>query len=298
MRLDLFSLQLVHNIIQTGSLTEAAKLSHISLQAASERLKKLEQHFQSHLFIRHPHGLEPTLAAQTLSQHSQVILQQVDLLHRAMQNFVKQPNVQLNLWCNSSAQSEYLPTVLPQFLQQYPHLHIELHEAESAEIVTALEHGQADLGIISNFFQHQNLHSHAFASDPLVLICSKQHPLNGVQHTELSQILSQPFIGLMAYQSLQQSIEAQAKQLNSPILYRLRLPNFAAIAQVVSQNVGVAIMPKRAARRLQRLYDLHCVALKGAWANRQLLLVTKDFQQLTPDYQLLSEFLLQQAKQF
>jgi molybdate transport repressor ModE-like protein len=298
MRLDLFSLQLVQNIIQTGNLTEAAKLSHISLQAASERLKKLEQHFQSNLFIRRHHGLEPTSAAKTLSQHSQLLLKQAEQLESAMQKFVQQPTTQLQLYCNSSVQSEYLPALLPQFLQQHPHFQIDLHEAESADIVSAVENNKAALGIISNFFGHQNLAAQPFAADPLVLICSRQHPLNTTQNIELAHVLSYPFVGLMVYQSLQQSIEAQAQHLLTPIHYRLRLPNFAAIAQVVSQNVGVAIIPKRAAQRLQSIYDFHCVALNGAWANRQLMLVAKDFNNLTKDYQLLSEFLLEQAQHF
>jgi DNA-binding transcriptional LysR family regulator len=42
---------------------------------------------------------------------------------------------------------------------------------------------------------------------------------------------------------LQQSIETQAKLLGFNIQYRLRLPNFGAIAEVVAKGVGIAIMP-------------------------------------------------------
>jgi DNA-binding transcriptional LysR family regulator len=297
MRLDLFSLQLVQHIMSTGSLTEAAKLSHISLQAASERLKKLEQHFQTTLFIRQNHGLKPTLAAETLLRHSQALFEHAEQLQQAMQIFAQQPMQHLKLCCNSSAQSEYLPALLPQFLQKYPHFQIELYEAESRDIVTKIQNGQAELGIISNFFNPKNLAVEAFAIDPLVLICASEHRLSGYTQVELAKALNYPFIGLMHYQSLQKSIEAQAKLLNIQIQYRLRLPNFAAIAQVVSENIGVAIIPRRAAQHLQSNYAFHCVELSGAWANRELLVVAKDFVSLSPSYQLLSKFLLNQAKQ-
>ena len=42
MRLDFFDLQLFINILSTGSLTKGAERSAISLQAASERIKKLQ----------------------------------------------------------------------------------------------------------------------------------------------------------------------------------------------------------------------------------------------------------------
>lgn len=47
MRFDFFDLQLLLHIIATGSLTKGAERSAISLQAASERIKKLEQYFNT-----------------------------------------------------------------------------------------------------------------------------------------------------------------------------------------------------------------------------------------------------------
>ena len=96
----------------------------------------------------------------------------------------------------------------------------------------------------------------------------------------------------MPYHSLQQSIESQAKLLGYAIQYRLRLPNFAAIAQVVANGVGIAIIPKRAARRLSSTYPLHHIELTGEWANRKLLLAAKNFDELPVAYQHFSQFLL------
>ena len=297
MRLDLFSLQLFQQIMTTKSLTEAAKLNHISLQAASERLKKLEQYFQTPLFTRESHGLKPTLAAETLMRSAELVFEHTEKLEQAMQFFAQQPFQQLKLCCNSSAQSEYLPRLLPQFLQQYPNVQIELDEAESSEIVKKIQSGHAEIGIISNFFSPQDLAVEAFSPDPLVLICAPKHPLTQFKQIDLTQALSYPFIGLMDYQSLQKSIEGQAKRLNIHIQYRVRLPNFTAIAQVVSEDVGVAIMPKRAAQQLQAKHSFEYIALMGEWANRELLMVAKDFMRLSPHYQLLSQFLSQKAKQ-
>ena len=54
MRLDFFDLQLFINIVDTGSLTKGAERSSISLQAASERIKKLEQHYTTRLLLAMP----------------------------------------------------------------------------------------------------------------------------------------------------------------------------------------------------------------------------------------------------
>ena len=294
MRLDFFNLQLFLNIVDTGSLTRGAERSAISLQAASERIKKLEQSYKAHLFTRHAHGVKLTLAGQTFAEQAVLLLQQAKKLEQVMLPYAEGMTAQMTLWCNSSAQSEYLPVLLPQYLVENPHVQIDLQEAESREIIQSIEKGTAKLGLISNFFHHATLQTLEFSDDPLVLICPPLHELKDQQQLNLVDILHYPFVGLMQYHSLQQSIETQAKLLNCAIQYRLRLPNFAAIAQVVANGVGIAIMPKRAALRLNVLYNFHQIELVGNWANRKLLLAAKNFDELPLSYQHFSQFLLAQ----
>lgn len=148
------------------------------------------------------------------------------------------------------------------------------------------------MGLISSFFNSDHLQTLEFSDDPLVLICPMNHELKDKSALQLVDVLHYPFVGLMQYHSLQQSIETQAKLLGCAIQYRLRLPNFAAIAQVVANGVGIAIMPKRAAIRLKTVYAFHHIELTGDWANRKLLLAARNFDQLPVSYQHFSQFLL------
>lgn len=294
MRLDFFDLQLFLNIVETGSLTKGAERSAISLQAASERIKKIEHQFAVHLFTRHASGVKLTLAGQIFASQAQGLLHQVQQLQQQMLPFSTGSQNEMTLWCNSSAQSEYLPLLLPQYLLENPNIQIELKEAESNDIIQALENGSAQLGLISSFFNAKNLQTLEFFDDPLVLICPMQHELQHQSVLQLADILNYPFVGLMQYHSLQQSIETQAKLLGCAIQYRLRLPNFSAIAQVVANGVGIAIMPKRAANRLSSVYSFQQIELTGDWANRKLLLAAKNFDALPLSYQHFSQFLVSQ----
>lgn len=298
MRLDFFDLHLFLNIVDTGSLTKGAERSAISLQAASERIKKLEQQFNTPLFTRHAMGVKLTVAGQVFTEQAQQLIQQEQQLQQAMSPFTQGLASQVTLWCNSSAQSEYLPILLPQYLVENPHIQIELKEAESRDIIQAIEKGTAQLGLISSFFDSNSLNTLAFCNDPLVLICPQQHILTQEKTLNLSEVLNYPFVGLMQHHSLQQSIETQAKLLNCAMQYRLRLPNFAAIAQVVADGVGIAIMPKRAAQHLNKLYKFHQIQLTGAWANRKLLLAAQQFDALPTAYQHFAQFLISQKNKF
>ena len=297
MRLDLFDLQLVLHIVDTGSLTKGAECSAISLQACSERIKKLEQSLNVSLFTRHATGVKLTLAGHTFVEHAQQMLHQAKQMQRSMAPFASGLNSNITLWCNSSAQSEYLPLLLPQYLVENPNTQIDLKEAESSDIVQAIESDTAKIGLISSFFKSHALQTLEFSDDPLVLICPPHHELASQHQLQLSDLLSHSFVGLMQYHSLQQSIETQAKLLGCAIQYRLRLPNFAAIAQVVANGVGIAIMPKRAALRLKDFYSFQQVELTGEWANRKLLLTAKNFDDLPVAYQHFAQFLISQKSQ-
>ncbi|MFH7766094.1 LysR family transcriptional regulator [Acinetobacter sp. BSP-28] len=292
MRLDFFDLQLFLNIVDTGSLTKGAERSAISLQAASERIKKIEQQFAVHLFTRHASGVKLTLAGQVFTTQAQMLMHQAQQLQQQMLPFATGSQSEMTLWCNSSAQSEYLPLLLPPYLLENPNIQIDLKEAESNDIIQALENGSAQLGLISGFFNSKKLQTLEFSDDPLVLICPMHHELQQQSSQQLVDVLNYPFVGLMQYHSLQQSIETQAKLLGCAIQYRLRLPNFAAIAQVVANGVGIAIMPKRAANRLESVYSFRQIELTGNWANRKLLLAAKNFDALPVAYQHFSQFLV------
>lgn len=166
MRLDLFDLQLFLNIVDSGSLTRGAERSAISLQAASERIKKLEQQFTVQLFIRHSSGVSLTLAGQAFAEQATLMIQQGRHLQHSMLPFSRNLSCEVALWCNSSAQSEYLPQLLPQYLVENPQVRIDLKEAESNDIIYALDKGTALLGLISSFFQAHQLQTLEFSDDP------------------------------------------------------------------------------------------------------------------------------------
>lgn len=63
-------------VIDTGSITKAAELSHVSQPAVTQSIRKLEAHYGVTLFERTPRGLFPTAAANVLA-------------HRVRRSFLK-----------------------------------------------------------------------------------------------------------------------------------------------------------------------------------------------------------------
>ena len=73
-RVDLVSLRLVLTCVETGTLSTAAAVLHLSVSGASHRLRSLEDALGVQLFLRQRRGLEPTPAGQLVAKKGQSIL--------------------------------------------------------------------------------------------------------------------------------------------------------------------------------------------------------------------------------
>lgn len=79
-RFDLVSIRLAVACAQTGSLTAAARDSHLALGAAIRRIRELEAALGDALFERHVRGLLPTAAGRIFVRHGLSLLQTMDQL--------------------------------------------------------------------------------------------------------------------------------------------------------------------------------------------------------------------------
>lgn len=83
-RFDLVSIRLVVLCQETGSLSEAARIAHMSKSNASQRLASLEMSVRQQLFVRDHQGLRPTTAGQVFASHGRTILEELGALNSQM----------------------------------------------------------------------------------------------------------------------------------------------------------------------------------------------------------------------
>lgn len=83
-RYDLVSIRLAVVCAETGSLSEAARLLHMSLSGASHRLSSLEEALGEALFRRKWRTLVPTAAGLAVAQRGRAILLQLDALRHEL----------------------------------------------------------------------------------------------------------------------------------------------------------------------------------------------------------------------
>ncbi|BBP51095.1 LysR family transcriptional regulator [Pseudomonas sp. St386] len=280
MHFDLTDLRLYLNILDTGNITAGAASSHLSLAAASARVRAMEASLGIDLLERGRRGVTPTPAGKALAEHARVLLQQAEHLRQDLAEYAKGVKGRVRLLCNTSAMTEYLPELLAGFLQAHPNLDIDLQELPSSRITHALRQGAADLGIVSDAVDTEGLQTWPFRDDPLVLILPTGHPLADGRAVRFSETLSHDYVGLNASSALAIHLEEQALHIGSRMQVRIRADGFDGMIRMVAHGAGIAIVPKATIDRRPPEPSYQCVTLQEAWAHRALLLCARNFDGL------------------
>ncbi|MCY1408104.1 HTH-type transcriptional regulator CynR [compost metagenome] len=283
MHFDLTDLRLYLNILDSGNITAGAARSHLSLAAASARIRAMEASLGVEFLQRNRRGVSPTPAGDALARHARVLLQQAERLQQELAEYAQGVKGQVRLLCNTTAITEYLPELLADFLHSHPNLDIDLQELPSTRITHALRQGAADLGIVSDAVDTDDLQTRPFRDDPLVLIMPREHPLAQATSVSFTDTLHHDYVGLNANSALAVYLEEQALHAGLRMQIRIRADGFDGVMRMVARGAGLAIVPLAAVERGSGGLPFKSLALQEPWGQRKLLLCARDFAAL-PGY--------------
>lgn len=280
MHFDLIDLRLYLNVLQAGNITAGAGLSHLSLAAASARIRAMEASLGVAFLQRSRRGVSPTPAGQALAQHARLLLQQVTRMNHDLTEYAQGFKGQVRLLCNTAALTEYLPELLADFVRQHPSISIDQQELTSLRITHALRQDAADIGVISNAVDTRDLQTRPFRDDPLVLVMPRDHPLADLPSPSFSDTLSHDYVGLGANSALAVYLEEQALHSGQRMQVRIRAEGFDGVLRMVARGAGLGIVPKATIERWQAPRTFNVVSLSEPWADRKLLLCARSFEHL------------------
>ncbi|WP_395701175.1 LysR family transcriptional regulator, partial [Aquabacterium sp.] len=149
MHFDLVDMRLMVHIAEANSLTRGAEASHISLPAASTRIKNLEESIGTKLLYRTSQGVTLTPPGQAFVLHARAVLGQIEHLRGDLQEYAKGVKGHLRVFANTTALGEFLPPVLRSYLLAHPDVNIDLRERLSNDIIRAVTDGQTNIGIVA-----------------------------------------------------------------------------------------------------------------------------------------------------
>lgn len=295
-RIDSYDLRLFSAIAETGTVTSGAKEMHISVPAASMRLKSLEHAVGTSLMHRGKQGILLTDAGKTLLRYAGRIQSELNSLHHEMANHSNGVRCSIRLAANTASFVEHLPGLLGDFLSDHPGIDIEILERCSSEALLLLRQEKVDISIVAGHVDVSQLKTSFFKSDELVFISNADY-LNLPIIVSFAEVNKFPFIGLKSSFGLTHFINEKAFASGASIRYRANVDALNTVVEMVEKGVGVAIVPSASVQKLvKRRLVVH--KLSDSWAKRSLKICSLNTTDLSSGAQLLWNYLLLNSGSF
>ena len=291
MHFDLNDLRLFVATAELGNLTRAAERQHLSLAAASARIKALETQCGLPLLSREARGVRLLPPGEAFLHHARLLLQQSDQLRAELLEYGGGLRGHLRVFANTTAVTDFLPELLPGFLTRHPHINVDLQEKPNALIPRGVRDGRADIGIVAGSVDTLGLESIHFSTDRLVLITSRRHRFARRRRIAFAETLDEDAIGMQQGSTLQAFLGQITERLGKRQKLRIQLGSFDAMCRMIGSGVGIGVVPESAARRNLESMQLALIELSDSWCVRERYLLVRDRAALPTYAQALVETL-------
>ena len=276
MDFDLTDLRLFAAVAREDNLTRAAQVQHLSLAAASARVKALEQQAGVPLLEREARGVRLLPAGEAFLHHVRAVLREAQALRDELDEYGAGLRGHARVSATTTADTDFLPEILPGFFKSHAGVNIDLREKPNAEIASGVLEGLADVGIVAGEVDTRGLRSIHFSTDQLVLVVPGGHRLARRKRVAFADTLGEDAVGMHGGSTLQAFLSNITEELGRPLKLRIQVYGFDAMCRMIAAGVGIGVVPESAARRNIATLDLVQVELTDAWRVRKRYILVRD----------------------
>ncbi|MDE8732176.1 LysR family transcriptional regulator [Eubacteriales bacterium DFI.9.88] len=166
--MDIKSLQYFIAVVESTSITKAAKALHISQPPLSHQLKQLEVELGTRLFDRGPRCITLTSAGETLYHRAKNIVDYTEETCREIKSIGDGNSGHISIGMISSLSSNLLSDILSQFCSKYPNVQFDIHEHNTYDLIESLDNNLIELAFVRTPFDNNHFSQMLLLKEPLV----------------------------------------------------------------------------------------------------------------------------------
>lgn len=254
------------SIADLGSLSKAATVLDQTQSGLSKQLALLEAHVDQRLFVRTGRGLKLTEAGEILYDAVKPAFLEID---RAMDQVRKQGVTQgtVRLAAVHTLSYYFTADCIATFVSNRPHVNLSLMGRSSPEVVTLVEHGNAELGLVYDSAVNSDvLDSTALFEEDMALVVKQDSALIGPQDLTSASL---QLVGFPPHYALRKMIHSGGLQPH----FVTEAETVDAMLRLVSSGVGDCILPSRIPAKILADYGLRKVKIDRPLLRRRMVLI-------------------------
>lgn len=257
-------------VIEERQFTAAADQLKLAQPSISSQINRLEQVLGVPLFHRTHRPVTPTDAGLELLPLARRVLSGVDDVIHGVTEVEGLRRGHVTIGATPSLGASLLPRTFARFHQRYPGISLTFLERDSVELVDELEAGALDLALVIMPLQRPTLEDVVLATERLVVIVAKDHPLAERGHISIKDLRDVPMIMFREGYDLRAATLDAFHSAGLPVTFAMDGAEMGSVRSFVLAGLGAAIVPSIAASGDR---DLVVLELRSPTLERKIRLV-------------------------
>ncbi|SFU23215.1 LysR substrate-binding domain-containing protein [Mesorhizobium sp. YR577] len=238
---SLRQLEALMAVVETGTVSRAAEVLHISQPAASKLIQELEADTGLQLFERESGRLVPTGRGMRLYEEVERVFGGVNQLARAVDAIRREEHGRLVIGALPALSGPFLSRALAGFRARHPDVFISVEARSSQFLTEAVLLRRLDVAIVVSGEEYGSLLTDVLRSPPAVAIMPHGHRLASKQEIGPKDLVGEPFVAFAPTGMMRRTVEAafDAEGLRPNVVIETTTsPN---VAEFVAAGFGVTV---------------------------------------------------------
>ncbi|GAB6255058.1 LysR family transcriptional regulator [Peribacillus sp. NPDC101481] len=258
-------------LVEVKNFTKTAEMLLMSQPSVSLHIKKLEEEFQTKLFLRSPKFLKVTLTGEILYDRAKQMITIYEQTRQDIQEHDSSIKGELKIGASFTIGEYILPSLLIDLQEDYPELELQVVIGNTEEIVQAVRLYKVDIGLIEGQTNEKELSVHPFMQDELFIVSSNNHVLSNKDEVEITDLHDQAWVTREVGSGTREYLNHVIRSNGLKIKSILTISSNQGIKETLIKNgAGLALLSRSVIERDVQNKILSIIQVKNESFNRTL----------------------------
>ena len=241
--MQLESLKMFCDVVETGSFSRAAQLNHVTQSAVSQQIRALETRYEQKLLSRSARQVTPTPAGERLFRGCKEILARFGEVESEIREQSTDVAGTTTVSTIYSVGLHELQSIQRQLLKSHPKVNMRLNYRRSDQVYDDVILGAAEIGLVAYPQPRAGVDLLPFRDDKLALVSNPSHPLASKAKVSLAAAAGVPFIAFDREAPTRKAIDRLFREKGLELNPVMEMDNVETIKRAVEMGLGVSVLP-------------------------------------------------------
>jgi LysR family transcriptional regulator, transcriptional activator of the cysJI operon len=241
--MQLESLKMFCDVVETGSFSRAAQLNHVTQSAVSQQIRALENRYEQKLLSRSARQVTPTPAGERLFRGCKEILARFGEVEQEIREQAQEVAGTTTVSTIYSVGLHELHIIHKSLLKTHPKVNMRLNYRRSDQVYDDVILGAAEIGIVAYPQPRAGVDILPFRDDKLAIVCAPNHAFSSKGKVSITALSGVPFIAFDREAPTRKAIDRLFRDKGLELNPVMEMDNVETIKRAVEMGIGVAVLP-------------------------------------------------------